>query len=782
MMWDMLFGRSIDNHWNHQRTLTTSLICISIYYLGYFLFEVFTIELVQLSYILIGNVALVVMAALLYKTSIRQLNSQWIVLFAIASFFVGSLAWFTDYLYVLLGIETIISYEFIYIFAQSAYVGANVFICWFVWHAIFFQYRNLNMMQLLNDSVIILICLAGILWRFLLADWTMGVLAQESYIMDMHLFINIVIAVGSVLLLQIQFRERAEWSVKLWNIVGTFGIVWFMYMNYIEYKQFSLGMLMSDVSLGIGWQFAWILILISVYKQGENGSLSIEPQLLRSTWNKQIQNMYYLHVLGIVTVLVIGVRFDTVVFMSMLLGTHYILTKYIFTLTEKMELLKKYEIINADLERQVSDRTRDLRVKNTQLEQMAKYDVLTSLPNSRYLEMHCNQLIASQMPFTFAYLDLDRFKAVNDLYGHDIGDELLKAVANRVRDAIPKTAFFARQGGDEFIIICHENPNMESEIQALLDYVSKRFELSKHEIQTSFSIGVAKYPQHATTYHDIAKCADIALYQAKAVGKNRFTIYEASENRQLILEHDLKSVEFSEQFELYYQPQFDIQMNCLSGCEALIRWHHPVYGLLNPLEFIGLVEEIGEMNRLGKWIVEEAFSQLRNWQTQPEFVMAINLSVKQLIEPDFVQKVKNLLEKHQLSARQIEFELVESLRIEKSVEILHILNELNDLGIKLAVDDFGTGYSSLSYLKQFPIKKLKIARELVAEMKHGNVDQKIIQGIIDLSRSLELTVIAEGVETLEQCELLRKMDCEQVQGYYYSRPIPANDFSAQYLN
>jgi len=442
------------------------------------------------------------------------------------------------------------------------------------------------------------------------------------------------------------------------------------------------------------------------------------------------------------------------------------------------------------LERVVEDRTRGLEAANRQLRHMATHDALTGLPNRVLLEDRLSQAIAHAArdghSFALAVFDLDRFKVINDSFGHGTGDALLKEVASRLQGVARSIDTVVRLGGDEFVMIIDnltQAADAESVAQRAVAALRAPLRIGEHDIHTSASVGIALYPQDGNSVESLMAHADAAMYCVKQHGRNDLQFFsagmDAATQDRGKLESDLHQALAREQFVLHYQPKVDAQTGRLRGAEALIRWLHPERGLVPPATFIPLAEDSGLIEGIGNWVIHEACRQARAWQDQgltPTRV-AVNLSAFQFHNGKLLEAIRRSLEEFKLDPAYLEVEITESALMSDPEESVAILRRLSEMGVLVSVDDFGTGYSSMSYLQRFPIDKLKIDRTFISEVTSSNDDASIVSAIVSLGHTLNLKVIAEGVETPEQLEFLQMLGCDQYQGYHYSRPMPAADFA-----
>lgn len=442
------------------------------------------------------------------------------------------------------------------------------------------------------------------------------------------------------------------------------------------------------------------------------------------------------------------------------------------------------------LEAIVARRTRGLEAANQQLRHMATHDVLTGLPNRALLEDRLGQAMAQaqreHQRFAVLVSDLDRFKLVNDSMGHHAGDLFLQEIARRLASCIREGDTLARQGGDEFVFVLRP-PASEEEAEAVAQRaqaaLAAPMRIDGIDIHTSASFGIAVYPRDGERVEVLLANADSAMYHAKqnGSGTRRFasTMGDTATHR-LRLESELHTALTARQFELHFQPKVDVQSGIIRSAEALLRWRHPQRGLVPPADFIPVVEETGQIGPIGHWVLQQACRQAREWRDRglPQIRVAVNISAVQFHQPGLVDSICRALREANMEAYGLEIELTESCVMTNAEESVEILEELSRMGVLVSVDDFGTGYSSMSYLRRFPIDKLKIDKTFVAGMGTHSDDTSIVQAIVSLAHGLRLKVVAEGVETAEQLATLKAMGCDQYQGYYFSPPVPADEFEA----
>ncbi|HRE15651.1 MAG TPA: EAL domain-containing protein, partial [Rhodocyclaceae bacterium] len=420
-----------------------------------------------------------------------------------------------------------------------------------------------------------------------------------------------------------------------------------------------------------------------------------------------------------------------------------------------------------------------------QVRHLAHHDSLTGLPNRLSLQMRLNQTLpeAKRRGWNVAalFIDLDRFKYINDTLGHSAGDVLLREVAQRISSTIRASDTVARLGGDEFVVLL---PDIATAADAasvagkIIGSFAAPIQVGQHELHTSPSIGISLFPGDGEDSDTMLRNADTAMYHAKSAGRNNFQFYSEEMNKvaseRLHLESKLRQALARNEFALAFQPQFSATTGRPTGVEALVRWHHPTEGVISPARFIPIAEETGLIVELGEWVLRTACEEMQRWQEAglPPLRVAVNVSARQLRRRDFIEMVAGALAQSGLDPQLLELEITESAVMENPDEAIQILQALQRMGPTLAIDDFGTGYSSLAYLKLFPIDHLKIDRSFVADIEHDLNDRAIAFGTIALAHSLGLNVIAEGVETEDQFDLLRSNGCDEIQGYLMSPPLP----------
>lgn len=427
--------------------------------------------------------------------------------------------------------------------------------------------------------------------------------------------------------------------------------------------------------------------------------------------------------------------------------------------------------------------TRALALRATHL---AQHDFMTELPNRTLLNDRIAQAISLArrhgQRLAILFVDLDRFKQVNDSLGHAVGDVLLQAVARRLQGCVRSSDTVSRHGGDEFVILLSEIGDAEDAAacaRKIIASLVSPIEVARHQLRVTATVGISMYPDDGIRGETLIKCADTAMYHAKGNGRNTYEFSELEMNTRAAerdqIEASLRDALTRHEFVLHYQPKIDLETGAMTGAEALIRWVHPERGLLLPKDFVPIAEECGLMLPIGQWVLREACEQARRWIDEGEvpIAVAVNISAGEFREPNFLANVRAILNESRLAARYLELELTETALIQRPESTALVLHKLREMGVQVAIDDFGTGYSSLSHLRQFPASVLKIDQSFVGEIGTDPVGASIVRAVINMGRSLGHRVVAEGVETEEQVVFLEKLRCSEAQGYYFSRPLAA---------
>lgn len=431
--------------------------------------------------------------------------------------------------------------------------------------------------------------------------------------------------------------------------------------------------------------------------------------------------------------------------------------------------------------------------KQRELFMLAHYDQLTGLPNRLLfkdrLTQACKTTDRNQKLVALVFVDVDRFKFINDSLGHSSGDRLLQLIASRLTDNVRKSDTVARLGGDEFVVIMQDIVDEDDALKVVAAMVAQLrlpMPIYEHQLQITASMGIALYPLHGQTVDELIRKADTAMYEVKQRGRNNYLMYrhgmENKTQERVSMESHLNNALENEEFSLCYQPQVDLLQQTMTGVEALLRWQHPQLGQISPATFIPIAEETGLILSIGEWVLREATAQHQRWLDQglPPIRVAVNISALQFQQDNFADMVRGIIESCAIDPAYLELELTESVVMQRAELAAKTLTELRDLGVKLAIDDFGTGYSSLSYLRKFPIDRIKIDQSFVRGISNTPANEAIVRAIIALGESLGLETVAEGVETLDELKCVASHKCMEAQGYHFAKAMAADDLVVWY--
>ena len=589
--------------------------------------------------------------------------------------------------------------------------------------------------------------------------------------------LNLGILFISIMLFKCMHREDPEKKSMLIFSVALF----FMYLANIGYayltsiNKYSGGSITDPL-----WTISYFLLLITAGEYYKSKNIKWNKSILSKKESVGLNSIFQ----GISTILLflfIVYEPSRVVCVCFGISIGLMTISKILADSEKKELIIELEDLNKCLEGKVEERTKKIH-------EAAFYDHLTGLANRRLFEDMSKHMIkeckTDDTELFIMLLDIDRFKTVNDTYGHSFGDLLIKEFANFLKDSITKNCIISRQGGDEFAIAIGGNEGVSGATrlsEKILRKLISPITLQDQNVYTTCSIGIASYPLNGQIYEDIIRCADLAMYHSKALGRNTYSFYDEHmfklNSNRMTFERELHKAIEKKEFVLYYQPQVDIEQNKVVGVEALIRWNHPTQGIISPFQFINIAEETGLIGPIGKWVLETACKQTKIWHNKgfETLKVGVNISAYQFQQENFVDMVQKVIQETDIDPRCLDLEITESVAMKNEVAVITKLKKLKKLGIEVSMDDFGTGYSSLSYLNRFPIDTLKIPREFVIEIKPYDDNKNIIEAIIAIGQKLELSIIAEGVENEVQLNFLKEKNCKLIQGYIFSKPLPEDE-------
>jgi diguanylate cyclase (GGDEF)-like protein len=503
---------------------------------------------------------------------------------------------------------------------------------------------------------------------------------------------------------------------------------------------------------------------------------------------------YYLLIVPAVILIFKGFLVIELLHIVFVIFMYHIVTNYIQLNVKKSDLLEKEMELNSKLELMVKDRTEELFQKNVILEEMVNHDLVTGLKNRRYLLSYLDKelrLLEDKETMVLLYIDLNRFKMISTMFGHYIGELILKGMGERLsklEKEVPDS-FLASYGEDMFVFVARGNYNYSQGhdlAKRVIDIGSDIYQLEDYQLRITINIGISIYPYDAASEEEMIKHADIAMSHARTFGFNTIKEYDLQLNevfyRRNSIEIMLKKVDFTQEFMLYYQPQLSTEDRQLIALEALIRWKTANGEFIPPSEFIPIAEETGYIVPIGIWVMKTALKQLSIWNNtaKGKIKIGINVSLRQFDTTTFTENLYEEIKRLDLQPESIDLEIVESIQLQGNPDIIRILEEIRSHGITVSIDDFGTGFSSLSYLKNLPVDRIKLARELVQSVHIDEFDYHLIKSIIEISRAKGIKVIAEGVETEEQWNALKELHCDEVQGYLFSKPKPPVELESIY--
>ncbi|HAN20932.1 MAG: hypothetical protein A2Y15_02945 [Clostridiales bacterium GWF2_36_10] len=662
------------------------------------------------------------------------------------------------------------------------YAGTNLFfLIALVIYAIR-DFRKWNAILLVVNSIFLSIVTLYFLWIvFLNKNVNMiNIISNSNWVTTFTIILDVSALIGiTIWYCSMNFRK-----IPLFQYITSFSTIifftvdlywYYLYINkiYIPNSVIDAFYMLSFLGLAVGACLRSITVI-------QNKPLNVKYS------KKSIRNTsLYLIFCLIATIIFKGFRLNDVVNFGFIFIIYVSLSIYI------LSAIKEHNV-NLELEKRINERTRELIEKNRMLDILSKQDSVTNLYNRRYFVQKLEtELVktASNETLALIFIDLDRFKTINDIYGHDVGDLVLIEIAKRLQITEHKDAFIARFGGDEFCLAFHSNygyQEMEEIARQIIDNCNKIIKIGLYSFKLTISVGISIYPLDAGDTTILLKNADMAMYQAKKKGYNKFVSF----NKQLStiikrkneIEVALSQVNYDKEFTLFYQPQYNMQKE-LIGMEALLRWNSPKIGSIPPAEFIPIAEETDHIVPIGSWVMKKAIEQIVKWNQRfkSEFRMSINVSPKQLEQTGFFQELQACISSCVAKPEWVDIEITEGISVEGAYRMTEISNQLKNAGISISIDDFGTGYSSLSYLKLVPFDRLKIAKPLIDSITTENFDQHITEFIIALAKSLGIKTIAEGVESQKQFDLLFELGCEQIQGYLLGKPKSPEEFEKNYF-
>ncbi|KMT21934.1 putative bifunctional diguanylate cyclase/phosphodiesterase [Clostridium cylindrosporum] len=643
----------------------------------------------------------------------------------------------------------------------------------------------------------------------------MGYIEKEKLIIDVLTIVILLISIFWIMILKRQFQlklKTIQEIIILIYITIDFAIISVLCLNYLSFRPINvkddiryiyLGALtyfFADICLEHQWingtytpnsivdgGFILAFVIFAVGGLIET-SIKEKKQTYEKNENKVVKSVQVNSwiMLGVVIILYLLGGLDNLVAILMIV--------VIFTHRAASSYIKNQSINKKILEEKIEEKTRSLSESNEKLSILLQHDSMSGLYNRRYFIEKLEVLISEKKAeevIAVLFIDLDRFKAINDYYGHDMGDNVLKIISSRLKSIMPEDTLLARLGGDEFVIAksgIFENSKLELFVKKMIETCKEPIIIEPYNFNISMSVGIATTGICKSDRGILMKNADIAMYDAKECVSKNYSFYNQELHRKIErknkLELLLKRISFDKEFEVYYQPQFKTKTKELVGIEALVRWSNSKEGSISPREFIPIAEESNLIVKIGSWVMKKAIEQVSKWNRDynKSLRVGINISPKQMDSIDFVSNLKEIVKKTDMNPNLVDIEITESVAMDKGTGIKNVLNKLSEEGFIISVDDFGTGYSSLGYIKRYDIDRLKIAKELIDNISIDEVEFQIVEAIIMMARSMKIETIAEGVEKDWQLERLRDLGCDEVQGYIWEKPLTVTEFEKKYLN
>lgn len=668
------------------------------------------------------------------------------------------------------------------------YSCSNIFLLIAVIIFCFNTFKKWNSFQLWLDSIYISISI--ILLLFIFHDILVFIkkIIHDDLASIFIMTIDVVILVA----IAICYFSIRKGEIPTYILVITVGITIFTIADLYYYHLYLSHSYIPNSIIDSAYMSGFLLISLgAVFKKYLNNLEYSEIVYPNVDFNKK---RLLLYVFPIFLILIEGINIIHLFNFLFLIITHKILNIYIQASIKNEQLLVKEKEMNSLLEEKIKQRTKEITDKNHELENknkeldfLSNKDTLTSLYNRRFFMDNFKKELESLKPLesvALFYMDLDRFKTINDMYGHQVGDQALIEISKRLEILSEGNFILARLGGDEFVLVYHgilDYSDIEELALAIIDKCSEPIEIGEYVFYVSASMGISIYPLDAKDSNTLMKNADIAMYEAKSQGKDKFVFFDSKFkdriNRKNEIESFLKKADFDSEFELFYQPQYSITDKKIIGAEALLRWNNKDIGFISPEEFIPIAEEIDYINSIGEWVMEKAIKQIAKWNNNSIYLkVGINVSPKQLDNKNFIANLKSFMEENSVSPEYIDIEITENIAIEGEYRIKQIESLFSGLGVSISIDDFGTGYSSLSYLKIFPFERIKIAKPLIDVISTDSFDFEIVKALIMLAKSIGIKTIAEGVESQEQLDILTELGCDEIQGYLLGKPMPVSQF------
>lgn len=655
------------------------------------------------------------------------------------------------------------------------------------------QRRRWNFLILLLDASVTAIISVGVVWVLFFRAIEPSIDLLDPVIVSTSIYIisdAIVITCIFIWLLSIRVRKAPISGHLIAAAVLVYSVTDLFY-GYTLFENLYIPNTLIDVM----YMVYVVLITLGISIASKQRIQALPP-------NSTVENLktnrkvLFLLLIPLALMFLIGFDLEIILILFSVILIHQFISTILLNRSRQEAVKLAEDNYRRQLEQSVVEKTAELINSNQELHRIAREDSVTSLDNRRHfiseLDNSIKQINAGlhDHQIVLFYIDIDNFRSVNDIYGHEAGDMLLQAVSLRLKENLPSEGLLARLSGDEFVMsfcVDHDFSFTENLAKRLISSFRKPIYTGGYVFNTSLSIGITIYPQDGNDRIELLKNADLSIYYAKEQAQGSYIFFHDIPKNLIHRKNEiaiqLRSADYDKEFELHYQPHVKTADGSLIGAEALLRWHNPKLGNISPAEFIPIAESIGEIVKIGNWVMLQAMRQIKYWHDQfgSDMTVSINISPIQLDQDGFLKNLNRLLKTTGAAPNQIDLEITENSAVNREERLVDIFESINEAGCSISIDDFGTGYSSLSYLKRFRIHRVKIAKPLIDGIATGEDDLEIVAAIIAMSRALKLRTIAEGVEEAAQLHKLRELDCDEIQGYYFSKPLCVRDFEQRYL-
>lgn len=654
----------------------------------------------------------------------------------------------------------------------------------------FLVFRKWNIVQMILDSFVLSFIILDLIWiSFLDEDVKNMMVLQSDWLSTACIIMDVV----TVLWIIISFISVRSGKMPTFIKFIASGAILYTITDLIYYYQYFYKTYDANTILDATYMAAFLLIAAGAhYKLKYQNSKSV--MVLHNTGGKG--KTYYLLIAPVIQILFDGKDVtDLLVLVSFIL-IYSMISTYVQNNIDREGLLRKEQELNSQLEQKVKARTDELEQSNLELQKLINQDYITGLYNRRYLLDYLQEAsknLSHDETIVLLCIDINRFKMIKTMFGHSIGEKVLFELAQRLKpmERMTKKTILASYGDDTYMFAAigsYDYSQGREYAKEVIRLCSDIYYIDEYQIRVTVNIGISVFPLDAITKEDLIKHADIAMSQAKTRGYNIIQEFDLTLSEAFLrknsIELMMKKVDYRQEFMVYYQPQLETITRKIIGFEALLRWKTPSGEFISPSEFIPVAEETGCIIPIGEWVMKTVMNQLLDWNNyfDEKIILGINVSLKQLNSAEFIERLKDEIERLQINPEWIDLEITESLQLQENPDMINMLKEIRKYGVKISIDDFGTGYSSLSYLKELPVDRIKLARELVEYIHTDDFDYQLVKSLIELSRIKGIRVIAEGVETREQWETLKDLQCDEVQGYFFGRPAPVQEIEQLYCN